>query len=57
MGEKHQVALGKFTSAVTNPAVLTYPDFNTDFILDIDKSKYGLGFALYQQPQDQLRVI
>ena len=57
MGEKHQVALGKFTSAVTNPAVLTYPDFNTDFILDIDTSKYGLGFALYQQPQDQLRVI
>ena len=55
MGEKHQVALGKFTSAVTNPAVLT--DFNTDFILDIDTSKYGLGFALYQQPQDQLRVI
>ena len=57
MGEKQQVALEKSISAVTNPPVLTYPDFSKDFILHVDASKDGLGCNLYQQQQDQLRVI
>ena len=55
--EKHQVALKNFISPVTKPPVLTYPDFSKDFTLHVDASKGGLGYALNQQKQDQLRVI
>ena len=56
-GEKHQVAVQKLISVVTNPLLLTYPDFSKDFILHVVASKDDLGCALYQQQQDQLRVI
>ena len=48
-GEKHQVAVQKLISVVTNPLLLTYPDFSKDFILHVVASKDDLGCALYQQ--------
>ena len=48
-GEKHQVALEKLILAITNPPILTYLDFSKDFILHVDASKYGSGYALYQK--------
>ena len=56
-GEKHQVALEKLISAVTNPQVLTYSNFSKNFIVYVDASKNGFGSAPYQQQQEQLRVI
>ena len=46
--EKHQVALKKLISAVTNLPVLTYPDFSKDSTLHVDASKGGFGYALNQ---------
>ena len=57
MEEKDQVALENLISAVTNPPVLNNPDFRKYFIIHVGASNYGLGYALYQQPQDQLRTI
>ena len=48
-GEKHQVALEKLILAIRNPPILTYLDFSKDFILHVDASKYGSGYALYQK--------
>ena len=56
-GERHQVALEKLISAVTNSPVLTYPDFSKDFTLHVDVSKDGFGCVLYHRQQDQLRMI
>ena len=39
------------------PTALIYPDFSRDFILLVDTYKHGLGCALYEPQQDQLRVI
>ena len=57
MGEKHQVALPKLISALTNQPVWTYLEFSKDFILHVDSSKNNLSSALYQQHQDRMRVI
>ena len=40
--ETYQVTLGKLVSAAMNPLVLTYSDFNTNFILHVDSSGDGL---------------
>ena len=39
------------------PPVFSYLDFSKDFILHDDTSKDGFICAIYQQQQDQLRLI
>ena len=39
------------------PPVFSYLDFSKDFILHDDTSKDGFICAMYQQQQDQLRLI
>ena len=40
-----------------NPLVMAYPDYTKPFILHTDASERGLGAALYQKQDGQLRVI
>ena len=54
---KHQPALEKLISAITNPPVMAYPDYTKPFILHTDASERGLGAAQYQKQDGQLRVI
>ena len=54
---KHQAALEKLISAITNPPVMAYPDYTKPFILHTDVSERGLGAALYQKQDGQIRVI
>ena len=42
---------------LTNPPTLSYPDFSNPFILHIDASGKGLGCALYQQINGELKVL
>ena len=56
-GGGHHVVLEKLIPAVINSSVFTYLDVNKHFILHVDGSSNGLSFALYQQQQQQLRVL
>lgn len=48
---------GEVDPAVTNASLLTYPYVNKHFIHHVDGSNNGLSFSLYQQQEEQLRVI
>ena len=54
---EHQAALEQLMSAITNPPVMAYPDYAKPFILHTDASEQGLGAALYQKQDGQLRLI
>ena len=54
---EHQAALEQLISAITNPPVMAYPDYTKPFILHTDASERGLGAALYQKQDRQLRAI
>lgn len=54
---KHQRALEQLVTLLTNPPVLTYPDFSLPFTLHTDASDQGLGAVLYQRQHGKLRVI
>ena len=42
---------------VTSPPILAFPDFQIPFVLHTNASAKGLGFALYQIQEDQLRIL
>ena len=54
---EHEAALEQLMSAITNPPVMAYPDYAKPFILHTDTSEQGLGAALYQKQDGQLRLI
>ena len=54
---EHQAALEQLISAITSPPVMAYPDYTKPFILHTDASERGLGAALYQKQDGELRVI
>ena len=54
---EHQAALEQLISEITNPPVMAYPDYVKPFILHTDASERGLGAALFQKQDGQLRVI
>lgn len=54
---EHQEALEHLTNRLSNPPVLTYPDFSLPFQLHRDASEQGLGSVFYHQQNGKLRVI
>ena len=54
--EEHQSSLDNLLIHVTSPPILAFPDFQLPFILHTDASAKGLGLALYQIQENQLRV-
>ena len=54
---EHQAALDQLVNAITNPPIMAYPDYTQPFVLHTDASEQGLGAALYQKQDGQLRVI
>lgn len=54
---EHQAVLDQLINPITNPPVMAYPDYAQPFVLHIDVSEQGLGAALYQRQDGQLRVI
>ena len=55
--DHHQSILKKLISFITKPPILAYPDFRYPFILHTDASSNGLGCALYQEQDGNLRVL
>lgn len=55
--DEHQRALERLIDMLSNPPVLTYPDFDLPFVLHTDASEQGLGAVLYQRQGGKLRVI
>ena len=56
-GPEQQEALEKLQRLCTEAPVLAYVDFKSPFILQTDASGDGLGAVLYQDHDDQKRVI
>ena len=55
--DKHRHALNSLIDSLTSPRVLTYPDWTKPFVLFTDASKDGLGAALYQEHDKELRPV
>jgi len=55
--DEHQQALNQLLKHISSPPILAFPDFDKPFILHTDASGKGLGCALYQIQEEQLRVI
>ena len=55
--EEHQSSLDNLLIHVTSPPILAFPDFQLPFTLHTDASAKGLGCALYQIQENQLRVL
>ena len=53
----HQKAFDKLKHLLTTAPVLGYADFTQPFILESDASHQGLGAVLFQELQEQERVI
>ena len=53
----HHKALNLLLSCLLKPPVLCYPDFDKSFVLYTDASKDGLGAALYQEKDGNLKPI
>ena len=48
---EHQQAFDALTEALVTASVLGYPDFNREFLLEINASLQGLGAVLSQQDE------
>ena len=55
--KKHQSAINILLNQITNPPFLAYSDFSKPFILYTYASGQGIGCALYQYQNDELRVL
>ena len=55
--EEHQSSLDNLLIHVTSTPILAFPDFQLPFILHTDALAKGLGCALYQIQENQLRVL
>ena len=50
-------ALESLITDISAPPILSYPDFDKEFILHTDASGYGLGAILYQKQDEKMCVI
>ena len=55
--EEHQRTLDHLILILSNPPVLSYPDFDLPYVLHTDASQQGLGAVLYQRQGGKLRII
>ena len=55
--EEHQSSLDNLLIHGISPPILAFPDFQLPFILHTDASAKGLGCALYQIQENQVRVL
>ena len=55
--EEHQKTTEKLIDIITSFRVMAYPDFEKPFVLHTDASYDGLGAVLYQQQEDEMKVI
>lgn len=56
-GSDEQEAFDMLIEKLTSPPILGYADFSQPFIINIDASGSGLGAVLYQEQDNQERVI
>ena len=54
---EHQEVTEKLIELITSFMVMAYPNFERPFVLHTDASHNGLGAVLYQDLQDEMRVI
>ena len=55
--EEHQTVLEHLIEHLTSPPIMAYPKCNEPFLLHTDASETGVGAVLYQEQNNQLRVI
>ena len=55
--EREQQIFDDLKVKLSTPPILAYPDFQKPFELHTDASTKGLGAVLYQEQDDQKRVI
>ena len=55
--QSHQDAFNRLIDCLTEPPILSYPDFAEPFILHCDASQEGLGSVLYQKRAGKMKVI
>ena len=55
--EECQSALELLIDDICQAPILAYPDFTKEFILHTDASQLGLGAILYQNQDEQMKVI
>ena len=56
-GIEQQSAFDVLKEKMISPPILAYADYSKPFVLNTDASGQGLGSVLYQQQDDQLKVI
>ena len=55
-GKAQEAAFSKLKDLLTSP-ILSYPDFEKDFVLHVYASSHGLGAVLYQRNGKKLEVL
>ena len=55
--DKHSTILNQLLERLTSAPILAYPDYGEPFILHTDASQEGLGAVLYQEQNNETRVI
>ena len=56
-GQEQQIALEQLIYFITNPPILAYANFETEFWVHCDASHKGFGAILYQEQDGVIRVI
>lgn len=56
-GEAQNTAFIKLKELLANPPILSYPDFDKEFVVHVDACRNGLGAVLYQKNGKKLEVL
>ena len=52
-----QAIVEEVVEYLKSPSVIAYPDFDKPFVVHTDASQEGLGAALYQVQDEEMRII